>query len=151
AFGFGDPEFEYDLFAALVYANAIPGARDEICTLHDPHYPSIHVPIIIRRAFEMYHVPPTHPSSGRSACWAQSTRLTPPRNYGLRTAKHVLAGLQIHSTLSTTSGNGTVLDLGPDGIDAALFEPPGLSAFPKATTLNVVNYVAPWTDVQFET
>jgi hypothetical protein len=44
-------------------------------------------------------------------------------------------------------GNGTILDLGPDGIDSVLIEPPASVKHQLITSLFVLNLVPQWTDV----
>jgi len=148
AYGFADPEFESDDFCVLLYAFPIPGFQDEVMWLEvgDDKFP-----VYVRRSVEIYHASlPVHPSLGTAACWAQSSKISAPGNLGFVTAKHVLGGAQPGSPAQTTRGQGTVLDIGPDGIDAALVEPPPSVSPVLGSRLTVVPIVAPWTDVSFD-
>jgi hypothetical protein len=147
AFGFADPDFEADAFGALIYAR--PGAYlgNEKLSLEGDGFV---FPVFVRRVVERYHAPTIHPTNGTATCWAKSGRLPSTQNSGLLTAKHLLSDPRIGSLTSTTAGYGKVLDIAPDGIDAALLEAPHCPAPPTRLPLRVARNVVPWTDVQLD-
>lgn len=146
AYGFADPEFEKDAFGVLVYAAPMVGALDEILSIEVGPYC---FPIFVRRSLEILHSPPNvHPLAGTAGCWAMSRRLQTPGNVGFLTAKHVLGSTQIGSPVSTTGGYGTLLDTGPDGIDAALVGSPGASSL--GSSIDMIPGIWPWMDVYFD-
>jgi hypothetical protein len=156
AYGFAHRAVEANAFAVLIYADstflrptefrattievtleAPTGIIDEI-TVGD-----LQVPVIVRRPLFMPHASPLeHPHGGIAACWAgpvcdprpRPTEVPPPGAVtGFLTAAHALRGpegspVTIGDDVSTTTGIGKVLAIGPPGIDAALVQPPPAAA-----------------------
>lgn len=150
-YGFADPEFEADKFGAIVYATPMPGIRDDVSNIKVGR---LEFPIFVRRPIEILHsLPNVHPLNGTAGCWATSSKLPSSRDTGFLTAKHVLqpqvgAPVLPGSPVPTTHGYGTVLDVGPDGIDAALVKPS--SASPSlGNRIPVIPYPYQWMDVSF--
>lgn len=147
AFGFADPDFEEDAFGILAYGAPIPGRKDEKILVEAGE---AKFPVFVRRSYELYHAVPTeHPALGTAGCWAESFKPIIRGQVGLLTVKHVLQGAQPGSSIATTHGVGTVLDVAPDGVEAALIAPSGPVPRHRAN-LDWLHLVAPWTDVQFE-
>lgn len=111
-------------------------------------------PVVVRRPFEILHgTPQIHPRGGRSACWASSAKHS---SQAILTAAHVLKALLgrdptigdiVPMDHQGTIVSGTVVDVAPGGIDAALVQPPNTAsagapgpALPTALPL-------PWMDV----
>lgn len=149
-YGLADPKWEGVEFAVLAYARRMTNVSDKPreITVDERVF---HV--FIRRPFENYHYPIVHPSNGRSACWAASPKVS---QQAVLTAKHVLSSIlqhdpQIGDKVPMKRGastiQGTVVDLGPDGIDAALVEPPNSSSILTGNAINPLTFVTPWMDV----
>jgi hypothetical protein len=149
-YGFADPdvEGEGDRFGIIVYANPVPDITDKTKFLTIGEF---EFPIFIRRRIEIPHAPPkVHPVLGTAASWAESNRISPHlNNIGFLTAKHFLPSPQVGNLVQTTQGYGTIMDIGPDGIDAALIEPPQGVGPSIGNTLNPTMHIIPWTDVEF--
>jgi hypothetical protein len=150
AYGFADPESEADAFAVLVYAS--PSVVEDSDRRHVVKVGEHTFPVFIRRWIEILHGAPTiHPQRGTAACWATSARLQHPSNFGLLTAKHVLgAQPQLAARVPTTAGTATIIDLAPDGVDAALIAPAGVTQPRSGSLLTPVVHITPWTDVIFD-
>lgn len=145
-YGFFDPETEIDGFGVIAYVApsllGIPGGQFHWVNVDDQTFP-----VIVRPANWRLHAPTVHPSLGTSTCWAKSRRVTLKNKPGILTAKHVVAHTTIGSSVSLTSGKGRLLDLAPEGIDAALVQVP-TSHWPLSPgTLSCQKFVAQWSDV----
>jgi hypothetical protein len=162
AYGFIDPSTALDAFGVIVYARAMVEASDRAPELS---VDGVQFPVIIRRSqlrLHGAHSNTIHPKNGTAACWAVSgkptTALPNGRKTGLLVAKHVIENQVIGSPCpsSDPSEDSTLLDLGPDGIDAALIEaPPSYRMDPTdpkngMSSVNATKYIIPWTDVYFE-
>jgi hypothetical protein len=103
-------------------------------------------PVIVEHPVEIVHGPAVLPTTGSTGCWAYSRVSTGRRGPGLLTAKHVV-DQALDGRVAMSDGHfATVVDMAPDGVDAALVssgEPVGV------TRLEVQQLVAPWTDVEF--
>jgi hypothetical protein len=144
AFGFTDPDSEADAFGVVIFAT--PGlhlGRESF----DLEGDGISFPVFVRRAVEHYHAPKINPTGGTASCWATSARLSAPLNSGLLTAKHLLSDPRIGAVTYTTAGPARVLDVGPDGVDAALIEAPRFPTPPSNSVLTVEKRVVAWDDV----
>jgi hypothetical protein len=102
-------------------------------------------PVALRRSRTNLHRPPD-PVGGTAACWAMSRCSSPLSQQGFLTAKHVTNGV-LYSSIDLTNGKvGTVTDLAPDGIDAALIRPnDGMPNLGEIPTMHIENLVAAWT------
>ena len=103
-------------------------------------------PVLVQRPVETLHSPTIRPVAGSSGCWAYSRTGQTKRGPGMLTAKHVLgeaAGGQIPLTDGTFAD---ILDIAPDGIDAALVSTPETVGLHQ---LAVQQLVAPWAEVEF--
>jgi hypothetical protein len=147
AAGFFDPDQEGPGFGLIVHAAA--GRR-----LPSIKLPSIQVgdysfPVVLRQPTRRLHAPTVQPINGTSSCWAVSRasgQLTRPIGPALLTAKHVTPATIGARVPLTDGSSGTVVDIAPEGIDAALiesFETPGSHQVP------VRPLVAPWMDVNY--
>jgi hypothetical protein len=144
--GFADPETEADAFGLMVYTAPLKAKED----VFGIEVAGITFPIRVRPSIEELHLSPElHPSDGTSTCWAISRKPNVAKSLGFLTAKHVVENLRPGDAVNTNMGVGSVLDLAPASIDAALIAPPrGVSPQMKSP-LECVRYVAQWTDVQF--
>src|SRR5579884_81307 len=147
SYGFFDPETELDGFGVIAYVNP---------SLHGPakgEFQWVTVdgqsfPVIARAAVWKLHAPSVHPSLGTSTCWANSRRPTLKNKPAIVTAKHVVGtAIPIGSSVPMTSGHGTLLDLAPEGIDAALVQISRTHWPRNPTQLSCQKFVAQWTDV----
>jgi hypothetical protein len=155
AFGFTDSSFTK--FGVTVFAARDLGSDIESWeSLVEPEYyetiglpTNIQIdqhefPVIIRRVSEYLHNP-ANPQNGTGACYGKSKVSSRPLGPGILTAKHVVGstiGTTIHLSCSCI---GKVVDVAPDGIDAALVESPCSSQY--SIRLNPMKHVAPWMDV----
>jgi hypothetical protein len=148
SYGFLDPDFEANAFGVIVHASPLMGVFSGIGrTLTIGAYS---FPVAIRRWNYVSHAPTIDPKNGRSTCWA---RRKSDSKVGLLTAKHVLdPKILPNADLVDRKGvasRGTVLDLAPDPIDAALIE---VTGGPRA--LSGVQqpdyYVAQWLNVDID-
>ena len=151
SYGFFDPESEKDGFGVIAYVSpSLHGPnRHEFAwvTVDDQSFP-----IIRRAAAWRLHAPSIHPSMGTSTCWASSRRPGLRSKPAIVTAKHVVGNTTpIGSAVSMTAGHGTLLDLAPEGIDAALVQVPKTHWPGSTSTLHCQKFVAQWTDVDVHT
>lgn len=148
AFGFLDPETEQDAFGIAAIVN--PGVRSERSRGVRPFVDSLaEFPVFLRPVVEQLHRSPTvMPISGSAGCWGKSRRKrNRPIGPGILTAKHVLPQGVLGAPVPLSNSTfGTVLDLGPDGVDAALVETQEARG---TTRLQAPSFIAPWTDVEF--
>lgn len=146
--GFTDPEHERDDFGIIVYSHPNPsitaGARIASIVVGEREFP-----IYLRSVIEvLHHAILPHPTGMTSACRARSARAGVVSTDGVLTCKH---GLVVHNPPPTIGdqvemrlGQTTLLDLGMDGIDAALLaDPHGIQGAPLKTR----KYIAQFTDV----
>lgn len=111
-------------------------------------------PVVVRRPFEILHgTPQIHPRAGRSACWASSAKHT---GQAILTAAHVLKALLgrdpaigdiVPMDHLGTPVSGTVVDVAPGGIDAALVQPPNTAGVGAPGTALPTTLPLPWMDV----
>jgi len=152
-YGFGDPDFEEDAFGVIAYRAASTAGQDEAADLEESETSAIRIanlvfPVFIRSAVWDFHAVNVHPANGSTACWAKSQKKPLQRKVGLVTAKHVVGQHVLGNAVPLTKGYGTLIDLAPEGIDAALVQVPR-SVFPhKTTPLACETFIAQWTDVQ---
>lgn len=146
-YGFADPEAEGDAFGVIAY---LAPSLQELKSRDIPDRLDVSgesFPIILRQAEWHLHVPNIHPVLGTSACWARSQRRLLSDKPAILTAKHVVGERPVGSSVPLNRGHGTLLDLAPEGIDAALVEVPR-SQWPASThPLTWQRFVAQWTDV----
>jgi hypothetical protein len=146
AVGFLDPVAEGNAFGVIALAQGDVTESTEAFTpieIDKTLFQVVVRPITIAE----HALPAMHPSNGTVACWAKSRANTKNSKLGVLTAKHV-AGTRIGSRLKFNGAIGKVVDVAPDGIDAALVDPP--DTFDKASKrLKAAVAVAPWIDVEF--
>jgi len=153
SYGFGDPDFEEDAFGVIVYRAASTAGQDEATLIEEPETSVIKIanlvfPVFTRSAVWDFHAMNVHPANGTAACWAKSKKNSLKRKAGLVTAKHVVGQHVLGNAVPLTKGYGTLIDLAPEGIDAALVQVPK-SVFPHETVpLACETFIAQWTDVQ---
>ncbi|MGD9711483.1 MAG: hypothetical protein AB7V46_05375 [Thermomicrobiales bacterium] len=145
-FGFLDPETEFNGFGVTVMT--VPSSHSRPPRLPDLVIDGFAFPVVVREVSEIPHAPNVVPSTGSTGCWAKSRCGSPtPVGPGVLTAKHYLGNLGIGASVALSDNTaGTVLDLGPDGIDAAIVwtsEPAGI------IPLSTMTLVPPWLDVEF--
>jgi len=110
-------------------------------------------PVVIRRLEEKPHAPTVLPQGGSSGCWAITRKNGARCGPGVLTAKHVVRESlgripSIGDVLDLTDQTkGTILDLGPDGIDAALIATSEHVAV--SITLRTLQLVPQWLQVEF--
>ncbi len=147
--GFTDPEYERDDFGIILYCHPNPIIRA------GAHLASIvagerEFPVYLRSVIEvLHHASLPDPMGMTSTCWARSTRGV--GTDGVLTCKHGLVMLNpptmIGDQVEMRLGQTTLLDLGPDGIDAALLaDPHGI----QGASLKTRKYIAQFTDVTIE-
>ncbi len=121
--GFLDPELETDGFGVILYASPdVHAERPSIANIAAGDHT---FPIVVRSVVRAAHATTVNPVEGTTACWARSRVGSSPRGPGLLTAKHVVTGT-LGACVSLTDGStGSVLDLAPEPIDAALVGVPG--------------------------
>ncbi len=147
SYGFLDPETEENAFGVIAYvAPSLHGPiRGEFqwMTVDGESFP-----VVVRPAEWKLHAPSIHPSLGTSTCWGESRRPSLKGKPAIVTAKHVVGSTTpVGSSVSMTSGSGTLLDLAPEGIDAALVRV-SKSHWPVSRNpLMCPQFVAQWTDV----
>jgi hypothetical protein len=145
-YGFFDPETEADGFGVIAYVApslyGVPRGEFRWVSVDDQSFS-----VIVRPANWRLHAPTVHPALGTSTCWAKSRRPTLKSKSGILTAKHVVGKPAIGSAVPLTSGHGTLLDLAPEGIDAALVQVPSSNWPGSPGTLNCQKFVAQWSDV----
>jgi hypothetical protein len=158
-YGFADPEAEEDAFGVIAYV---------ALSFHEPRDRKVpdrlevngeSFPIIFRQAEWHLHskllpyFESVHPADGTSTCWAMSNRL-PKRELAILTAKHVVGKKPVGSSIPLKSsepslrGHGTLLDVAPDGIDAAIIGVPRSLARLDGGPLEWQKFIAQWTDVE---
>jgi hypothetical protein len=153
-YGFADPEYEEDAFGALVYTvPSVPELDDAVSPESEPQRTvqvgNLLFPVFVRLArWEFHQLPQVHPANGTGACWARSWKPGLRKRVGLLTAKHVVGQRILGNPVPLTKGLDRLLDVAPEGIDAALIQvPPGqlpdhLHGFSAQT------HIAQWIDVQ---
>ena len=103
-------------------------------------------PVLVQHPVEILHSPTIRPAAGSSGCWAYSRAGRTKRGPGMLTAKHVL-GEATGGRIPLTDGTfADILDIAPDGIDAALISTPETVG---QRQLVVQPLVAPWAEVEF--
>ena len=150
--GFHDPETEDDSFGVILYScPSLPAGQYSEGKIQ---FPSLEVdghefPVVVRGITEHLHQSPPNPPGGTSSCWAKSRVNGSPIGPGILTSKHVVGTIPtLSSQLQLTCGcTGSVADIGPDGIDAALITS---RCSRTASPLHTRKLVAPWSDVFFE-
>jgi len=152
AYGFLDPEYEEDGFGIIIFAALSLTTQKEL----PPEVPSfikvedIRFPVVIRRIIETSHqYSGSHPSGGTGACYGKSrvhgsSSLGP----GILTAKHVVGSVIGAPVVLSCGCPAHVVDIGPDGIDAALVQSQCSQAHQQQ--IYPRHLVAPWTDVVFD-
>ncbi|HVW78643.1 MAG TPA: hypothetical protein VHB45_13605 [Alloacidobacterium sp.] len=148
-YGFFDPETEMDGFGVIAYvAPSLDGPpRGEF---HWVNVDQESFRIMVRPAEWTLHAPP-NPTMGTATCWAQSRKPRLKNKPAMLTAKHVVGNRTIGSNVPLTSGRGTLLDLAPEGIDAALVRV-SQSIWPGSPNpLQCQRFIAQWTDVDVYT
>jgi hypothetical protein len=146
-FGFLDPELEEDNFGVIVFATNPDYTKPFY--LESIKFEEKSFPVVVRPFVGIPHSPSIHPSLGRCGCWA-TTRISSPSPVGPGglTAKHCVLGLTKGSKVSLSNGTwGTLLDIAPEGIDAAIVDT-GETA--GNATLQTEKFVTPYTDVEIE-
>ncbi len=151
AYGFLDPEYEEDAFGVIIFAALSLGTQKELPS----EVPSsievedVRFPVVIRRIIETNHqYLESHPSGGTGACYAKSRVHGGSLGPGILTAKHVVGSVIGVPVVLSCGCQAHVVDVGPDGIDAALVQSQCSQGhqqqmFPR-------HLVAPWTDVVFD-
>jgi hypothetical protein len=148
-YGFANAEFELDAFAVIVYT--APSLREM-----NSERPSsvvadgVEFPIIYRPAYWKLHSVSLNPANGTATSWAYSKKPGLQGRPALLTAKHVVSGQAIGSSIPLSKGNGTLLDLAPEGIDAALIEVSKFRVPAKLSAILCPQFVAQWTDVDVD-
>lgn len=126
---------------SLLVASSDPGAPVH---LTDLHLRERSFPVWIRPVRFNLHAPHNSPALGTASCWARSRVKSLALGPGLLTAKHVV-GTHIGAAVQLDDGSvGHILDVAPDGIDAALVSSPEL---PGSRPVETQPFVAPWADV----
>jgi hypothetical protein len=67
---------------------------------------------------------------------------------GLLTAKHVVGPRILGNPVPLTKGLGKLIDVGPEGIDAALIQVPKTSVPMHLHSFSAETFTAQWTDVE---
>jgi hypothetical protein len=157
-YGFADPQFEEDAFGIILYTVPFASAPfpeiAEPSPKPDPFSPytivvdEIRFPAFIRRAEPHWHSPGVHPRQGTAACWARSKKPPLASLTSLLTAKHILENVALGNPVPLTAGQGHVIDVAPEGVDAALVQVPGPYAAGGGKRLRSRRLVAQWTDVE---
>jgi hypothetical protein len=149
AIGFLDPEYETDDFGVILFAAfALSDNRER-----RPDIPSAicignrSFPIVTRRIIEFAQGAPPNPLGGTGACFAISKAGSQPIGPGILTAKHVVGDVLGASVALSCGHTGSVGDVGPDGIDAAIVISPCLKN--KGHQMQPRQLIAPYTDVDF--
>ena len=147
SYGFFDPETEMDGFGVIAYVAPSlygpPRGDFQWVTVSDQNFS-----VIVRPAEWKLHMPAVDPALGTSTCWAESRRPRLKNKPAILTAKHVVGKMPIGSSVPLTSGRGTLLDLAPEGIDAALVQIQKSHWPANPTKLNCQRFIPPWTDVE---
>lgn len=153
-YGFADPEYEEDAFAALVYTiPAVPelddGLSAESQTTLRVKVGNLLFPVFTRPSrWEFHQLPQIHPTNGTAACWAKTLKPGLRKKVGLLTAKHVVGQRILGNPVPLTKGLGKLLDTAPEGIDAALIQVPRNLLPPQLHHFVAQTHIAQWTDVQ---
>jgi len=153
SYGLADPDVEEDAFGVIVYTAPVTAGHQEASELYDEpplvvKATNLVFPVFIRQAQWEFHVHPLHPANGTAACWARSRKPTLKKKLGLLTAKHVVGARVLGNAVQLTEGFGTLADLAPEGIDAALIQVPKARMPDHVDTLSSQNLIAQWTDVE---
>lgn len=147
----GRSEFGVSLIASFDESMADNNESDIVEYNGVPKYVSygeFRFPVIVLRIKEYLHNGISSPIGGLGTCYAQSKVSSKPLGPGILTAKHVVGntiGTKIHLTCSCM---GKVIDVAPDGIDAALVS--CKCSRGGKTPILPIKYVAPWMDVEFK-
>jgi len=159
--GFTDPEIEGDAFSVIIYASpTIPFDDKPSSQLSELKVGKEVFPVYIRYSFDVLHgKPDIHPWNGTSACWAEAKKPKISGRVGIITAKHLISPTPIPVTIGNKvpmiheKGGGevgTILDIGPEGIDAIMIEPPNGFAPQTRTEMPCPHLIAQWTEVSFK-
>lgn len=106
-------------------------------------------PFLVRNiTIEEHTAPKQHLLNGTAGCWARSRINSSNSKLGVLTAKHV-TGMRNGTTVNFSNGNGRLIDVAPEGIDAALVKSPELFSQVSMKPLKAVRLIAPWTSVEF--
>jgi len=153
-YGFADPEVEDDAFGTIIYtapmtAGHQEGAELEIERPLEIKVGNLRFPVFVRQAEWEFHSGPVHPANGTTTCWARSNKPALRRKgIGLLTAKHVVGPRVLGSAVKLTRGIGSLMDVAPEGIDAALIHVPRSVSPKEFADLPCQNLIAQWTDVE---
>jgi hypothetical protein len=161
-YGFANPEVEQPAFGVIVYT--VPSDLEENASVYkrprqpqpDTHSPyaisvgDIRFPIFVRQRKLELHSLGVNPRHGTAACWAKSKRPPLASKTAVLTAKHILRQPVLGQTIPFTTGSGRLIDVAPEGVDAALVE---VNQMPATTTkrLRTRKLVAQWIDVDVHT
>ena len=149
-YGFADPAYEDDTFAALVYTiPSVPELHDEAEINFTVKVGNLRFPVFIRPSrWEFHQLPTIHPGNGTGACWARTLKPGFRKKVGLLTAKHVVGQRILGNPVPLTNGIGKLLDVAPEGIDAALIQVPQAKLPSHLHPFTAQTHIAQWTDVQ---
>jgi hypothetical protein len=153
-YGFADPEYEEDAFGVLVYTvPSVPELDDSLSAESEPAFAvkvgNLIFPVFVRPArWEFHQLPQVHPANGSAACWARSLKAGLRKKVGLLTAKHVVGQRILGNPVPLTKGLGKLLDVAPEGIDAALIQVPRAQLPPHLHAFSAQTHIAQWIDVQ---
>lgn len=148
AFGYLHPSLEVNGFGVVIYANPLPYFEDQVRYVKINHW---EFPVFIRRSIRIRHsLPNIHPSGGTAGCWAESKKPGLYVSNGFLTAKHVFPqGTKAGDKVQLTNGYGEVIDIGPDGIDAALVALDDPSLYNPGKNISTQMFPIPWTLASF--
>jgi hypothetical protein len=152
-YGFADTEFEEDAFAALAYTAPSTPELDETVSLEGQFAARVKVsnlvfPVFVRPSLWEFHIPELHPASGTATCWAKSMKPSLQKKVGLLTAKHVVGPRILGNPISLTKGIGKLIDVAPEGIDAALIQVPKGSVPHRMHPFSAQTFIPQFMDVQ---
>lgn len=153
SYGFADPDVEEDAFGAIVYTAPRTAGHEQAAEATEQAVQAVKIgnllfPVFVREARWEFHSNPVHPANGSAACWARSKKSALGNKICLLTAKHVVGVRVLGNAVPLTQGFGTLADIAPEGIDAALIQVPS-SAYPhRVNPLACQNLIAQWTDVE---
>jgi hypothetical protein len=161
-YGFANPEIEQPAFGVIVYT--APSEVYKIASFYnrdeqnqsDPASPygitvgDVRFPIFVRQREIEFHSLSVNPRSGTAACWAKSKRPPLASKTAVLTAKHIFGQPVLGTTIPLTSGSGKLIDVAPEGVDAALVEVTQTPATPSRK-LRSRTLVAQWIDVDLHT
>ena len=151
AYGYLDDSFEPNKFGVIIYAHPIVDFEDQARYIEINQY---EFPVSVRRSIIIPHSSlNVHPSLGTASCWAESSKTGLSNPKGFLTVKHdkvLPIGVKINDRIQLTKGYGTVVDLGPDGIDAALIAPDDPALYNPGKSFLAEKYPIPWQSVSFK-